>query len=42
MLPAVRVKNAVLGGIRKEPLVAFAPEEIAKGQVYRMLTGGTV
>lgn len=42
MLPAVRVKNAVIGGVRKEPLVAFAPEEIAKGQVYRMLTGGTV
>ena len=42
MLPAVRLKDAVIGGVRKEPLVAFAPEEIAKGQVYRMLTGGTI
>lgn len=42
MLPAVRLKEAVIGGVRKEPLVAFAPEEIAKGQVYRMLTGGTI
>ena len=42
MLPAIRLESAVIGGVRKEPLVAFAPEEIAKGQVYRMLTGGTI
>ena len=42
MLPAIRLEEAVIGGVRKEPLVAFAPEEIAKGQVYRMLTGGTI
>ena len=42
MLLAVRLKSAVIGGNRRDPLVAFAPEEIAKGQVYRMLTGGTI
>ena len=42
MLPAIRLDHSVIGGVRKEPLVAFAPEEIAKGQVYRMLTGGTI
>ena len=42
MLPAIRLEDAVIGGVSKKPLVAFAPEEIAKGQVYRMLTGGTI
>ena len=42
MLPAVRFRNAKIGGTYGNPLVAFAPEVIAKGQVYRMLTGGAV
>ena len=42
MLLAVRFENARIGSTYGNPLVAFAPEVIAKGQVYRMLTGGAV
>ena len=42
MMPAVRLNRAMIGNAEIKPLVAFAPEEIGKGQVYRMLTGGTI
>ena len=42
MMLAVRLNKAMIGNVERKPLVAFAPEEIAKGQVYRMLTGGTI
>lgn len=42
MLPAVRFEHAKIGNTYGNPLVAFAPEVIAKGAVYRMLTGGAV
>ena len=40
MLLAMRLKNVKIGAHRTDPLVAFAPQEIAKGEAYRMLTGG--
>ena len=42
MLPAVRFSDARIGGKTVQPLVAFAPERIAKGEQYQMLTGGIV
>ena len=42
MMPALRLNRAVIGKVQSRPLVAFAPEEISKGQVYRMLTGGRI
>lgn len=42
MLPAVRFRNAKIGNTYEDPLVAFAPEVLARGEVYRMLTGGAV
>ena len=42
LLLALRLKDVKIGGQRVSPLVAFAPQEIAKGEEYRMLTGGTV
>lgn len=42
MLLAVRFQDARIGNLRAQPLVAFAPQEIAKGQMYQMLTGGAV
>ena len=42
MLLAVRFQNARIGNRCAQPLVAFAPEVIAKGEMYQMLTGGTV
>ena len=42
MMLMVRLKEAVIGDRRRTPLVAFAPEEIGKGQVYRMVTGGRI
>ena len=41
LLLALRVKDVKIGDKRNAPLVAFAPHEIAKGEGYRMLTGGT-
>lgn len=41
-LLAVRISHAVIGNAPAQPLVAFAPEPIAKGQMYQMLTGGAV
>ena len=42
MLLVVRMDEVIVAGAKSTPLVAFAPEEIAKGEVYRMLTGGTI
>lgn len=42
MLLALRMQNAKIGNTYGDPLVAFAPEVLARGEVYRMLTGGTV
>lgn len=42
MLLAVRFQNAQIGSKKAQPLVAFAPERIARGEMYQMLTGGVV
>ena len=42
MLLALRLNRSKIGNESVKPLVAFAPEEIAKGEVYQMLTGGTI
>lgn len=42
LLPALRFHNAKLGDTYEDPLVAFAPEALEQGAVYRMLTGGAV
>lgn len=42
MLLAVRFRNAKIGNSYEDPLVAFAPEELGRGEVYQMLTGGVV
>lgn len=41
MLLALRLKNVKIGDQRVSPLVAFAPQKLANGEEYRMLTGGT-
>lgn len=42
MLLAVRFSDALIGKKSAKPLVAFAPDRLAKGEMYQMLTGGTV
>ena len=42
MMLAIRLSPSKIGTEVRTPLVAFAPEEIARGEVYRMLTGGTI
>lgn len=42
MLAALRFHGVKIGSAVKDPLVAFAPEVLGRGAVYRMLTGGTV
>jgi stage II sporulation protein GA (sporulation sigma-E factor processing peptidase) len=42
LLMAVRMKQVKIGERIMNPLVAFAPHEIAEGKNYRMLTGGMV
>lgn len=42
MMLAIRLRHAKIGDRVADPLVAFAPHEIAKGEEYRMLTGGTL
>lgn len=42
MLPAVRFRHVKIGNTYEDPLVAFAPEVLARGEVYRMLTGGAI
>lgn len=40
LMIGLRLKNVKIGKKRMDSLVAFAPYEIARGEVYRMLTGG--
>ena len=42
MMVALKMQDVVIGKWKGSRLVAFAPEEIGKGQVYRMLTGGII
>ncbi len=42
MMLVIRLSKAVIGNVERKPLVAFAPDEIGKGHVYRMLTGGII
>lgn len=42
MMPALRFRNARIGGGRRDVLVAFAPEVIGRGEGYQMLTGGAL
>ena len=42
LLVAVRFRRAKIGNTYADPLVAFAPEVLARGAVYQMLTGGTI
>lgn len=42
MLIALRFQRVKIGNTYADPLVAFAPEELGRGEVYRMLTGGTI
>lgn len=41
-LPAVRFRGVKIGETISDPLVAFAPDVLARGEVYRMLAGGAV
>ena len=41
MLLTLRIKDVKIGNHRSSRLVAFSPQEIAKGEAYRMLTGGS-
>lgn len=40
MMLALRLQHTKIGERFTDSLVAFAPQEIAKGEAYRMLTGG--
>ena len=42
ILLAVGFQGAKIGTTYGNPLVAFAPEVLAKGEVYQMLTGGVI
>ena len=42
LLVAVRFRQAKIGNTYADPLVAFAPEVLARGAVYQMLTGGVI
>lgn len=42
ILLAVRFQDAKIGSTYAKPLVAFAPEVLARGDVYQMLTGGVI
>ena len=42
MLLAVRFPDSKIGERQMQPLVAFAPNPLAKGQIYQMLTGGAL
>ena len=42
MLLAVRFPGAMVGNHRSDPLVAFAPQILGRGEAYQMLTGGVV
>ena len=42
LLLAVRFHNVKIDGHTIHPLVAFAPNVLAKGEIYQMLTGGVI
>ena len=42
LLVAVRFHGAKIGNTYLDPLVAFAPDVLARGEVYQMLTGGAI
>ena len=42
MLLALRLEHSRIGENEASPLVAFAPQVLARGEAYRMLTGGAV
>ena len=42
MLLAMRFPGSFIGNRNECPLVAFAPQVLGRGEVYRMLTGGAV
>ena len=42
MLLAVRFPGAEVGSRTGDPLVAFAPQVLGRGEGYQMLTGGAV
>ena len=42
MLLAVRFPKAQIGKRELQPLVAFAPDKIARGEMYQMLAGGVI
>ena len=42
MLLALRFQNARIGNRNAQPLVAFAPQVLARGELYQMLTGGVI
>ena len=42
ILLAVRFQGAKIGNTYGNPLVAFAPEILARGEAYQMLTGGVI
>lgn len=42
MLVAFRFQKAKIGEKKAQPLVAFAPQQIGKGDMYQMLTGGVI
>lgn len=42
MMIAFRFPNTQIGAQTRDPLVAFAPEELGRGESYQMLTGGAI
>ena len=42
LMLALRMKDTQVGKRRGDVMVAFAPEEVGRGEMYRMLTGGIV
>ena len=42
MLLALRLPGSLIGKRNENPLVAFAPQVLGRGEMYRMLTGGAV
>ena len=42
LMIAVRFSEAKIGNTYASPLVAFAPEVLARGEMYQVLTGGAI
>lgn len=42
MLLAVRIQDVKIEKCKKSYLIAFAPQELGRGEVYRMLAGGAI